>query len=224
MNGDGVVSGIGDSVQGYNIFAYCFNNPVNMGDRSGNWPQWLENAAKAIGSFVAKAKAVFSIPSTITKIAIASTVSVVSKQATVDDVVNDIKNYNFFNTDESKVLNSKVFSSYEGTPVLRHSIPGITSFSISNTIVLNRNSNGIDTVRHEWGHTVQQSLMGTPKYINRIAIPSIAGNLITRNNPNPKLYYSLPWEYSADFFGGVERSSGYYEGSDIVGGIYFLMP
>lgn len=117
-----------------------------------------------------------------------------------------------------------MFSSYEGTPVLRHSIPGITSFSISNTIVLNRNSNGIDTVRHEWGHTVQQSLMGTPKYINRIAIPSIAGNLITRNNPNPKLYYSLPWEYSADFFGGVERSSGYYEGSDIVGGIYFLMP
>lgn len=117
-----------------------------------------------------------------------------------------------------------MFSSYEGTPVLRHSISGITSFSILNTIVLNRNSNGIDTVRHEWGHTVQQSLMGTPKYINRIAIPSIVGNLITRNKPNPKLYYSLPWEYSAHFFGGVERSSGYYEGSDIVGGIYFLMP
>ena len=105
-----------------------------------------------------------------------------------------------------------MFSSYEGTPVLRHSISGITSFSILNTIVLNRNSNGIDTVRHEWGHTVQQSLMG------------IVGNLITRNKPNPKLYYSLPWEYSAHFFGGVERSSGYYEGSDIVGGIYFLMP
>lgn len=66
-----------------------------MGNQSGNWLQWLKNAAKAIGSFVAKAKAVLSIPSSITKIAIASTVSVVSKQTTFDDVVNDIKNYNF---------------------------------------------------------------------------------------------------------------------------------
>ena len=38
VNGDGVVSGIGDSVQGYNIFAYCFNNPVSLSDSSGNWP------------------------------------------------------------------------------------------------------------------------------------------------------------------------------------------
>ena len=48
-----------------------------MGNQSGNWLQWLKNAAKAIGSFIA------------------STVSVVSKQTTFDDVVNDIKNYNF---------------------------------------------------------------------------------------------------------------------------------
>ena len=30
---------------GYNQFAYCFNNPVNMSDDSGNWPKWIKKAA-----------------------------------------------------------------------------------------------------------------------------------------------------------------------------------
>ena len=32
------------------------------------------------------------------------------------DVWNDVKNYSFFNTDEQKCLDAKVFSSYKGTP------------------------------------------------------------------------------------------------------------
>ena len=46
---------------GYNMFAYCMNNPVNMSDSTGNWPRWLEclgrdiaDAAKAVYSFVRK--------------------------------------------------------------------------------------------------------------------------------------------------------------------------
>jgi len=27
---------------GYNMFAYCFNNPVNMSDSSGNWPKFMK--------------------------------------------------------------------------------------------------------------------------------------------------------------------------------------
>ena len=151
--------------------------------------------------------------------------SLASGQATIENIWDDVKNCNFFNSDEKKVLDSKVFSFYNGTPVIKHNIPQISSFSISNTIILNNNktinNGGIDTVKHEWGHTVQQSLIDTPKYIARIAAPSVIGCII---NPSDKIYYSLPWERSADFFGGVERSSGYYEGSDIIGGIYFLMP
>ena len=34
----------------YNLYAYCFNNPVNMTDSLGNWPDWVETAAKiAVG-------------------------------------------------------------------------------------------------------------------------------------------------------------------------------
>ena len=45
---DNAISGTGNSVQGYNLFAYCFSNPVNMDDHTGNWPKWLEKTAKVV--------------------------------------------------------------------------------------------------------------------------------------------------------------------------------
>ena len=33
------------NVIGTNLFAYCFNNPVSLGDGKGNWPQWVEKVA-----------------------------------------------------------------------------------------------------------------------------------------------------------------------------------
>ena len=222
---DNVVAGVGQSVQGYNLYTYCFNNPVNMDDPDGNWPKSIKDAIKSFGSIVTQVKAVLKISSTLLKIVATSTTSVASGAATLKDVWNDVKNYDFFNTDESKVLNSKVFSSYKGTPVLKHDISGITSFSISNTIVLNKNetvrNGGVDTIKHEWGHTVQQSLVGTQKFMDRIAIPSVISCIA---NPSSKIYYSLPWERTADFFGGVYRSTGYYAGSDVVAGLYLILP
>ena len=38
---------------GYNMFAYCMNNPVNMSDPSGNWPKWVENTFKVVSVVVA---------------------------------------------------------------------------------------------------------------------------------------------------------------------------
>ena len=50
LNADSVIAGVGGSVQGYNLFAYCFNNPVNMSDSSGHWPQWIKNAASWVNN------------------------------------------------------------------------------------------------------------------------------------------------------------------------------
>ena len=44
LNADSVLAGVGVSVQGYNLFAYCFNNSVNMSDGSGHWSQWIKEA------------------------------------------------------------------------------------------------------------------------------------------------------------------------------------
>ncbi len=57
------MSGANGSLQGYNLFAYCFNNPVNMTDFEGNWPKWIETAAKviAVAAVVVTATALVSV-------------------------------------------------------------------------------------------------------------------------------------------------------------------
>ena len=55
LNADSVVSGTGESVHGYNLFAYCFNNPVNMSDTSGNWPKWATKLVAAVAVVAAVA-------------------------------------------------------------------------------------------------------------------------------------------------------------------------
>ena len=32
----------------YNLFAYCFNNPVNMTDETGTWPSWVGKVVAAV--------------------------------------------------------------------------------------------------------------------------------------------------------------------------------
>ncbi len=43
-----------------------------MSNRTGHWPQWLKNAAKAVANVLTQVKAVLSIPSTVVKIAVTS--------------------------------------------------------------------------------------------------------------------------------------------------------
>ena len=44
ISADSVIAGVGGSIPSYNMFAYCFNNPVNMIDGTGAWPEWLMRA------------------------------------------------------------------------------------------------------------------------------------------------------------------------------------
>ena len=55
INADNQVSGVGGEILGYNMFAYCMNNPINMDDPTGNWPKW---ATKLIIGAVATVAAV----------------------------------------------------------------------------------------------------------------------------------------------------------------------
>ena len=34
----------------YNLYSYCFNNPVNLCDNNGEWPDWATKAAIAVGA------------------------------------------------------------------------------------------------------------------------------------------------------------------------------
>ncbi len=58
ISADGQIAGVGSTVNGYNLFVYCFNNPVNASDSEGEWPNWRKLAsgiATAVTGMVAVA-------------------------------------------------------------------------------------------------------------------------------------------------------------------------
>ena len=52
INADGQISAPGSAVLGNNMYAYCFNNPVNASDPTGNWGEWLKNIATKVQTAV----------------------------------------------------------------------------------------------------------------------------------------------------------------------------
>ena len=60
---DGRISEVGGNILGYNMFAYCMNNPVNMFDLSGNWPKWIKAVAKWVNNNIIQPVKNFFFPS-----------------------------------------------------------------------------------------------------------------------------------------------------------------
>ena len=64
---------------------------------------------------------------------------------------------------------------------------------------------GIQTLRHEYGHTKQLKEKGVG-YISDVLIPSVTINLLDRLEKLPYSYYGAPWEAEADALGEVIRT------------------
>ena len=175
------MSGITTDIKGYNLFVYCFNNPVNMVDYTGNWPEWFEKALEWTDENV-----------------------VTPAKNFMDDVKEDIEAYDTSNTDAKRVLESNYFSNYNDTFVIR--IPTGNAFSFG-IIFLGKEVTRDWVVNHEYGHKVQLDQMGVLNYATEIALPSVTAFLVDINGNLPFDYYSSPWEAGADYYGGVERNS-----------------
>ena len=136
----------------------------------------------------------------------------------IRDDMNSI-GWNPFNTNEYAALNSKKVSFYKGIPVYR--INGERSGSFL-AIWLSRgytDRNGVfrpendpNTVRHEFGHNMQQLIMNPVFYGISIGIPSYFAL-------GPWSYYDKPWEITADILGGVNRT---YNQADVNRGWWYL--
>ncbi len=156
---------------------------------------------------MAKAQSISNLSATLAKIGLASVIALLSGSATLDDITEDMRNYDFLNSDADKAARAKVFSSYYGTPVINQDITP-SSFQLGNTIMLKPEQASGTTIKHEWGHAVHESMIGTLNYIPEVAIPSVAANI--EKVPTDK-YYSLKQESIADYLGNVNRVGYKYE-------------
>ena len=131
-------------------------------------------------------------------------------------IINDLRNLSFKNGDEDKVLDARFISAYKGKLAVKKAGTGGRSFSLGVLFISPElkagNRYSIDTVKHEYGHTVQLKRLGLAVYLKAVARPSM------KSKETGREYYSLPWEVTADMLGGVEREHA--EGSEERGEAY----
>ena len=177
------------------MFAYCNNNPVSRADQTGkSFVTALFQAYIGAGAYI----------------------GCCVSSLWDEDIRNDMDRirWNPFNADESSVLNSDKVSFYKGEFVVREDWKFTNGRSASFGIMfLNKKENSKDTVKHEYGHFLQLSIMGVKREVLYFAIPSIFSS--------GKNYYSLPWERSADMLGGVNRNK-YVKGSKFMSIAYMV--
>ena len=173
LNADGSVNANGDLL-GFNMFAYCGNNPVMWCDFTGGSP------TSSGGVILIPFKTFFSL------------------WQFVRDLFTDAYAFDLNNESEKKVLESNYFSAYKGKMVFRTDGGRSGSFgALFITRETNKMPDAEDTVRHEYGHTQQLKELGALRYLIYIGIPS-ALNLGSGN------YYDKLWEVTADVYGGVQ--------------------
>ena len=151
----------------------------------------------------------------------------------VRNIKEDFHNYGTNNTDENKALASHYFSAYKKKLVVRLPI-GTNAFSFGVLFLGNdvdKRSDSIATVQHEYGHTQQFERLGIGRYITRVAIPSLTAYNLDADKKLPYSYYTAPWESEADVYGGVDQSKrknvapltediGYYHFRDFIRSLF----
>ena len=119
----------------------------------------------------------------------------------------DAIGWNPFNSNEGLVIGSDKVSFYKGMPtVWTHHSNGRSGSFLG--IWLTEDPD-VNTVRHEWGHGVQQGTLGLFKFALFIGLPSWKnwGGNHWQGNKN---YYRRPWEAMADIFGGAATDRSKY--------------
>ena len=197
INADSYTS-TGQGLLGNNMFAYCGNNPVGRADFAGhafvqmayddgNHLSLLFSALGGGGGGCSYALAGFSA---------------------AKDGIRKLKD---FLTNESEVavmqnLKEYGISFYKGTLVVKTPFDASFSFGV---IGLSAQDQDINTLKHEYGHTVQMKNMGLGSFLGDVVVPSVTINILDRLGKLPYDYFSYPWGAEANRLGGATLSQGW---------------
>ena len=205
-----------ETLGGLNLYAYCGNNPVMGIDPDGNvwwnpatwdWGKIGRVIGGALLTMAGAAVTLLSLPDAlvrpgagfITQVGFSMMMygGMVVGSAFDSQINADMEaiNWNPFNPDAGLAATTKKVSFYQGVPVIKVNLSEDRSGSFLGIWLVG--SNDSDDIRHEWGHTIQQGIMGWAKYLVLIGLPSWREWSIYP-------YYQRPWEIMADYFGGVQ--------------------
>lgn len=177
--------------------------PVMYTDDNGTSPKSLEDVFRFILGLIITIQAVIALGNTLDLLNVPGEASIplllinmvgfgaiMMISAFSESVYEDMENidWNIFNDDESKVVNSKNISFYNGVLVVKYNNPNAGGgFSYGIIGVFHNTSEA--TVRHEYGHHLQQRMMGLGKYTSTIAIPSLISAATTNDGSHEKQWY-----------------------------------
>ena len=191
------------------MFAYCNNNPVMCKDPSGKTflydpdePDWASSYSSTqlskiyemgIDNFAA-------LPSDEQDALLTKWLDIPNNNNDIFDEIHSV----IHNSDEKKVIEAQYLAWYKGRLVIK--IPNSSEAFSFGIIFLGNDRKDVKTLRHEFGHTVQLENVGLWNYAIYFAIPSVKSYWINSNMSDSQ-YYSQLWEYTADYFGGVNRQN-----------------
>ena len=215
INADNYINANGDLI-GFNMFAYCSNNPVMYADITGHSMEWLGAVGRFLGGFIIAATGIAAMITTLSSLSGNGTLLTEELAVTMYGVFMmasswdssiksdmDAINWNPFNSDPDKQEVNKV-SFYKGQPIIVFNSNDISSFSFG-VMALNSNDKAdINTVKHEWGHYAQLAFQGPAAFTKFVAIPSLSYNIYCKITGDWTNYYKMPWEAYADYLGGVK--------------------
>ena len=199
INADGYAS-TGQGILGNNMFAYCNNCPTIHADPSGV-------AAKPTTVSVSDCKLFTSAMAYELQLKLRKE----KRKAEIANAISEL--INLQSTDDPNiVLQAEYFGMYKDTLVIKTEIMDQNvGFSLG-VILVGKNSNSTDLIKHEYGHRVHLSQIGLSDYIFYVVLPSV---ICYNAEVEYADYYSLPWEFVADVLGDVSRDNGQYVYADL---------
>lgn len=129
-----------------------------------------------------------------------SRLSSTSLKTILQNLQEDLANLNWANTSERKFLTCNYFTAYKGKLAVK--FPNKWGSVSLGFVMLFSSEANENTVRHEYGHTVQLSALGYYKWIKYYAIPSFLSAEFDLYELVGIDYLNQPWETTASEFGG----------------------